>query len=655
MKGILRSLVLGLASLSACGAVVADAAAPMAGKDPHAGVFAWSQTKGTISNFIDFTPRGTQPGLDHPLLGSGSCGGCHGGSELETHYPRNSWSGSMMANATRDPLFWAALDVANADGAANGAPGIGDYCLRCHTPSGWYGGRVRKLQDVTVQEGMVDSALVVDGTDGCMLKGDHDDSDGLENDYGGIGCHTCHRLLAVGPQGEAGFLENGDAWIDDIACAGSTEPCRGGPYNDYPTVELAAPPHAWEYSAHQSSSEACGTCHDVTTPVLESGPFRTLILDNGTLAGNDTGLPFPAERTFSEWKASDFATVLFRDGLENGGAAIPGKRLAQGETCQGCHMPQAEQPVPAQDLKACTFGPPRQGNLRVHEFAGGNTWIPAILNGELPNLLASVGGSFANTIDWATAMLSERSALVETTAQLAGATTLQASVKVTNLTGHKLPTGYAEGRRMWLAVEVRDEADQLIWSNGGWNAATGDLAIDAQTRIYEIKQGIWDAATGDCATRDAQDREHFHFVLNNCIAKDNRIPPLGFRGAHDPEMAPYGYTFGAAPGIAGATANFDVVPYTIALPPNANFPLTVRATLRYQLASKDYVTFLRDQAVERGFAAENTLCAGEEDRPFVVGPQNKSRGQYIYDLWNSPSYGRSPPVNMATASAVVAP
>ena len=45
----------------------------------------------------------------------------------------------MMANAMRDPLFWAAVDVANKD-----YPGAGDFCLRCHTPPGWMGGRVVK-------------------------------------------------------------------------------------------------------------------------------------------------------------------------------------------------------------------------------------------------------------------------------------------------------------------------------------------------------------------------------------------------------------------------------------------------------------------------------------------------------------------------------
>ncbi len=53
--------------------------------------------------------------------------------ETETWH---AWQGSMMAQAGRDPLFFAALDVANA-GAAN----AGEYCLRCHMPSGWLKGR----------------------------------------------------------------------------------------------------------------------------------------------------------------------------------------------------------------------------------------------------------------------------------------------------------------------------------------------------------------------------------------------------------------------------------------------------------------------------------------------------------------------------------
>ena len=608
--------------------------------------------KGTFVDFIDFTPRGTQPDLDYPLAGSASCGGCHGGAPNEKHYPRNSWSGSMMANATRDPLFWAALDVANADGAANGAEGIGDFCLRCHTPKGWYAGRVRKLRDVDAQEGMVNAGDVVDGTNGCLLQGTPDGNDGSDSDFGGIGCHTCHRLLPTGPQGQPALLENGDAWIDDVACDGGAEPCRGGPYtypSQFPNGDpFDGPPHPAEFSAHQGSSEACGTCHDVTSPILDSGPFRTLIVDDGSNAGDDTGLPFPAERTYSEWKASDFATVLFRDGLEEGGAGVAGVKLARGDTCQGCHMPQATPIFPDDELQVCGSGPPRNDNLPVHEFAGGNTWIPNILKHEMP-MLEAAESAFDRTVAWATTMLTQRSALVETSAMLAG-DTVNASVKITNLAGHKLPSGYSEGRRMWLDVQLLDANQQVLWHNGAWDPATGELEIDGETKIYEIKQGIWDAATGECDTTDAQGRERFHFVLNDCIAKDNRIPPLGFTGAQDPEIASYGHAY---PTVAGCTANFDVTNYAIPLPGGAALPVTVRATLRYQLATKEYIAFLRDQAVERGFPSENAMCGRDQNTQFEVGPRDKTRGQYVMDLWNDPDYGRSPPVDMAVASDTV--
>ncbi|MBB5208498.1 hypothetical protein [Chiayiivirga flava] len=621
--------------------------------DPH--------LAGTIAGFIDFTPRGTQPGLAFPLLGPSECASCHRNAEAEVHYPAASWSGSMMANATRDPLFWAALDVANQDGSENGAEGIGDYCLRCHTPNGWYNGRVRKVRDVSGST--VEADDIVDGYDGCMLRGDHDNGDIANNDYSGIGCQFCHRNQATGPLGEPSFLENADIWLDDVECDsngdgfGDGEPCRAGPY-DYPLTEPGfegfEPPHAWAVSDYHADSALCGSCHDVTTPMLESGPFRTLILDDGTNAGNDTGLPYPVERTYSEWQNSDYARLVFRDGIEAVGP-IPGKRLATGATCQDCHMRQAQpQPLePEADLLVCFFGPPRNGNLPVHEFVGGNTWIPQILKGELPGLSRDI--AFDQTTAWANELLAERSAVLETTVRTAGANTLAVDVSVFNLAGHKLPTGYAEGRRMWLEVEVRDASDAVLWHNGAWDPATGDLDVDAQTKIYEIKQGIWNAGTGTCDTTDAKGREMFHFVLNNCIAKDNRIPPLGFTAADDPEMAAYGTSYTPERPGSNRSAASDRTSYTVPLPEGANGPFTVHARLQFQLASREYIEFLRNEADENAFPAENDLCADGPGRPFTVGPQDKSRGQYMYDLWSSPAYGRSPPVEMASAQASTAP
>lgn len=627
---------------------------------------------GAGGSFIDFTPRGTQPGLFFGLQLSSGCNSCHsrapGAPEdppiATDQFPVNSWSGSMMANATRDPLFWAALDVANNDGLQHGAEGIGDYCLRCHTPDAWYAGRVRKLQDID-PNGPIPPGAIVDGFNGCMLEGLPDDPFG-QHDYGGVGCHFCHRVTAEGPGGEPPFLENGDVWLDDSECdsdgdgVGDGEPCRAGPYN-YPEVipgfgSTNPPPHAWKHSPLHSDSGLCGSCHDVTTPMLESGPFRTLIVADGSEAGNDTGLPYPVERTYSEWQRSDYATVLFRDGIESDGEAVPGRHLSAGATCQDCHMRQAQVPagVDDPDLQVCTFGPPRNGDLAVHEFAGGNTWVPGILKGEYPNL--ELSAAFDRTIGWATELLTERTALVATQVAPAPGGGLTLAVDVTNLSGHKLPTGYGEGRRMWLDVQVRDANDQVLWRNGAWNPATGELSIDAQTKIYEIKQGIWDADSGTCSTVGTNGKAAFHFVLNDCIAKDNRIPPLGFTGAADPELAPYGYTYAAEPGQPGRSSNVDRTLYAVpaaALQGSVAYPLQVEATLHYQTASREYIEFLRDQAVDNGFQDENTLCADNPARPFPggVGAQDKTRGEYMYELWTDPAYGRSPPVAVASASA----
>ena len=130
-----------------------------------------------ISGALDFTPNGTQPGLASGIPGNNSCSDCHAGVGPDaTQMPYSAWEGSMMANAARDPMFWAAVDVANHD-----APGVGDFCIRCHAPNAWLGGRVRK-------NGL---GGVVNGTNGCLLQGDQDDQDGKLNDYSGIGCQLC--------------------------------------------------------------------------------------------------------------------------------------------------------------------------------------------------------------------------------------------------------------------------------------------------------------------------------------------------------------------------------------------------------------------------------------------------------------------------------
>jgi hypothetical protein len=98
-------------------------------------------------------------------------------------------------------------------------------------------------------------------------------------------------------------------------------------------------------------------------------------------------------------------------------------------------------------------------------------------------------------------------------------------VRVTNNGGHKLPTGYPEGRRVWISVRFYDGQQALVGESGGYDPATGVLSHDAQAKIYEAKPGL-DEVTAPLVGVDPG--PSFHFVLNNKIFKDNRIPPRGF-------------------------------------------------------------------------------------------------------------------------------
>ncbi len=619
-------------------------------RDARAGAHDWlsvSRDLSALGGGIDFTPHGTQPGLFNDINFSDGCGGCHGGNPgvQSSFRPYPTWSGSMMANATRDPVFWAALDVANHD-----LPGVGDYCLRCHTARGWYGGRV-----VKTGFGNPDND-VAKGAAGCLLAGNYASSDSIDSDYGGTSCHFCHRLMPQGPASEPGYTENANAWVDDASCAntGDFEPCRRGPYN-YPGG-ADAPPHAWDYSSYHTGSEICGLCHNVSSPDTASGPLKTLKLADGS----DTGLAFPIERTFAEWQQSQYAQV-------------------PQQTCQNCHMPESPDP----NASACTFGPNRSGDLAVHAFAGGNSWVPGIIKGQYAAGILADGGfdrsaSYDQTIAWARQMLASAATvganIQSWTPPVGGsAGALALRVRVTNLTGHKLPSGYSEGRRMWLNVQVRDAAGALVYESGAYDTSTAVLAVDPQARVYEVLQGIHNHnGTGACDVVDGNGRPMFHFVLSDCIAKDNRIPPLGFKPAtaDDPNgyaLRPVAATYPETTPGSGTLVNYDDVDYAISVPAGTAGPLAIKARLYYQTSSREYIEFLRDKAIENATPAENTLCAGGPGRPFTVGPQGTTRGQYLHDLWSGvidgdrvfadafdgvtvSYYGRSPPELMETAT-----
>ena len=73
--------------------------------------------------------------------------------------------------------------------------------------------------------------------------------------------------------------------------------------------------------------------------------------------------------------------------------------------------------------------------------------------------------------------------------QLAGRLT----VRVTNESGHKLPTGHIEGRRVFVNVQMFDASDALVREYGHYDWETAELD-EASTSVYEMHVGLSPAA-----------------------------------------------------------------------------------------------------------------------------------------------------------------
>jgi hypothetical protein len=228
------------------------------------------------------------------------------------------------------------------------------------------------------------------------------------------------------------------------------------------------------------------------------------------------------------------------------------------------------------------------GCLPEHVMVGGNTWIPDLLQNPDWRLSAEQDAVHLNeTMRQAEDML-RLAATLNVTLTISN-TNKVAIVRVTNHAGHKLPTGYPEGRQMWLHLQAFDAGGQVIYESGAYDAVSGQLHRDPDAKVYEIKQGI----TPELAALLGKPAgASFHFVLNNTVVKDNRIPPLGYRRVHfdRPGLRPIGASF-------ADEQHWDDTLYE--LPSEAE---RVVATLYYQTASKEYVDFLRSRGGVDGLA-----------------------------------------------------
>ena len=686
---------------------------------------------GTAAVEEDFEVPGTQPNdsgaatpviIEHLFSGSDDCQGCHTAS-LEGS-PFTAWRGSLMGNSARDPIFWAQLDLVNYD--HNYRPqvaGMGDLCLRCHSPVAWLEGRSKEELENP------DDPFDPDGSDirftGMLFN---------QKDMDGVQCHACHRMVDPLLAAENELLDVVNI-LTPLSDAGELPPTYGngmfvmdskhtrrGPYAGDDVTHLSVPDdllwenvtttgHPTAQSPFYRSGNLCGTCHDVSNP--------SDLPEDGTTKG-DTQQAFPIERTWTEWRHSDY----YDEGIDGGGEA---------NNCQSCHMSGA--------LNSTTYGPVCFGgndhlnDVHFHDMAGANRFVPMLLKemserwrtedsdfvtamktlypqtndamfmGVDYNAAADdttpadgipdVGSNFAvwqgaldDTVVRAERSLRRAAYLTVTSDDIdtTGEGDADLVVRVTNRTGHKLPTGYPEGRRMWLNVVFRDSGGTHLGESGYYDTTEASLHYDQNLdglnynapgatpdgESYDLAEytnatgtplgegrptKVWEARAhfeahedlGDDATADGTE---FHFALVNHLEWDNRIPPTGWsipdyttnRAMPDTdideddandlyEQNDWQSDYGVA---AASGIDYDEFSYPY---PTATASDRVELTLYYQTSSREYIETL----------------SNDNPATFTSGAYN--RGSLLLEAWGSdldhPLYGSDVPIGKSSPVEMV--
>lgn len=599
---------------------------------------------------------GTQPEHNVDLADPGQCTNCHADYDPAAE-PYDNWQGSMMAQSMRDILFWPTLAVAAQDATTYlGSTNATDLCLRCHSPAGWLRGNSDPTNgslmagpdhdgvQCTVCHYMYDPFFetTYDGTrEGSDWAGYWDETDASDTPSSAAAAVT---YAADATEAAGVLLFNGDPFFNaNLPPAGYTENGSGQYFiatdlNDRrASFADANANHGMLYSRYHKSKFFCAACHDVSNPALHNlgaDPLQPLPSETDSAYSY-----YHVERTFSEFMLSDFGAP---GGATGTGAfapdvfttSRPGNAIA---TCQDCHMRDVT--GKGADKNQAVLRPTEsiehpQSGVPQHDLTGGNVWVPTILAstqtgspnydpvnaallGQGPGVLTlDLNAGQGIDADHLLAGAARAESMLLSAARIEGIHyhpgTGELTFTVINDTGHKLISGFPEGRRMFVNVRYYDYQDELMFEVNPYDAAAATLkglpysysdpdgSVPAPAPltpiethvdglVYEMKPSS--SLTGETTT--------FHFLLGTDRYKDNRIPPQGFRideaGARLSEPVWEGSVdtayYSAAEYAAGSDQVALAADYGVAVQ-NA---VRIEIGLYYQVTSREYIEFLRDE------------------------------------------------------------
>ena len=259
---------------------------------------------------------------------------------------------------------------------------LGDFCIKCHAP-------------MALELG--------------LATGANFDPAALPPAARGVTCYFCHNVEQVTTDHNNGLV----LAMDQTMRGGAKNPVDNPAHNSLYDPLMAS---------KTNNSTACGSCHDVVTP-------------RGVAV----------ERTFSEWKATIFATT-------DEAAFLP-------QTCSGCHMKPSTDVIADKqglDVKSRTDG--------FHE----HMW-PAIDQAltpfpEIEAQAAAIDRDLKSSVKVVgTRPLGSREAMGGICLDPPGLL----SVRIDSLAvGHMFPSGAAQDRRMWLEVRALRADNSVVFETG---------------------------------------------------------------------------------------------------------------------------------------------------------------------------------------------
>jgi hypothetical protein len=437
------------------------------------------------SELASFRDAGTLPldsNANTHFVGSGYCNGCHGhdpsGQSMVTADGRDvnvvdMWRSSMMANSARDPFWRAKVSHEVLVNPAHQVE-LENKCTTCHAPMG-------NFEHHFTGQGPYSIAYL--------------EQDDIALD--GVSCVPCHM------QKEEGI---GDFFSGNLQLDTAGRPIYG-PYADddiFPDPMQIFVGYDPKYGPQIMDAGLCAGCH-------------TLLTETADIDGNLTGDEFVEQATYHEWLNSEFNDE---------------EHPATGITCQGCHVPLLNDTFGVVISANYVFLQPKSP-FGEHHFAGANTFMLEMLrdNGDTLRVTASPA-QFDSSIARTERMLQQHTLMVETSVPWRDADTAFIDVKLTNLAGHKFPSGYPS-RRAWLQLVVTDAVGDTLYNNGAptpdgdiaghdplWEPHYNTITSADQVQIYEMVMGD---VNGDLTTVLERAKEPL---------KDNRLAPAGFSVNH---------------------------------------------------------------------------------------------------------------------------